>query len=105
MPSPVKSVAEPPLIKQSELRRFRQLADERRRLELTYETLRASLIKRLKARRPIQDGKLTAYLARSKQTRFSYEAVAALKGEKFADKLREQIPETVSISVKVEEVD
>ena len=100
-----KSVAELPLITQAALRSFRKLSDERRHTEAAYSAMRDSLMARLSKGSPIQDGKLTAFVVTSAQTRFSFEAVAAVKGERFAAKLRAELPETISHSVKVEEVE
>ena len=92
------------LIAQRELKQYRELADEARRVTASQDALRSALTGRLKEGAPIEPGPLTAFVQLSTPSkRFSFDAVVKILGLKKAEALKEQLPDSVSESLKVVE--
>ena len=92
------------LIKQTELRQYRDLADEARRVTASQEALRKSLIARIQEGQEIQPGKLTATLTKSEVQRFSFDALVRILGLTKAENIKLELPVSVSVTLKVIEV-
>jgi len=60
----------PDVIKQAELRQYRDLADEARKVTASQEALRKTLIARIQEGAEVQPGKLSATLTKSEAQRF-----------------------------------
>jgi hypothetical protein len=94
----------PDVIKQAELRQYRDLADEARKVTASQEALRKTLIARIQEGAEVQPGKLSATLTKSEAQRFSFDALVRILGLKKAEDIKLQLPVSVSQSLKVIEI-
>lgn len=93
------------LITQRELTQYRDLADQGRRIAASQDALRSALVTRLKEGATIEPGSLTAVIQLSTpQKRFSFDALVKILGLKKAEALKDQLPDSVSESLKILEV-
>jgi hypothetical protein len=89
------------MIKQAELRQYRDDQAELRRLESALSLKRAELIRRIDEGEPPQKGVLRPTILETASRRFSAEGVAAVLGAEATAKIREQLPETIARSLKI----
>lgn len=94
----------PELITQRELKQCSELADEVRRTTANHDALRSALTCKLKEGAEIELGSLTAFIQLSTpQKRFSFDALVKILGLTKADALKDQLPDSVSESLKIVE--
>ena len=89
------------IILQRELKQYRELADESRRVTAGQEALRKSLIARIRSGAEVEPGHLGARLEESSTQRFSFDALVQILGLKQAEKIKVQLPVSVSHSLKI----
>ena len=96
-----ESAATASRITQRDLKAYLALADQAREINSRYENLRKYLLEQLEAKAEIQPGKLSAVVIESRCQRFSFDAIAEIRGRKFAEQLKTELPISISKSPKV----
>jgi len=91
------------IILQRELKQFRNLSEEARRLIAGKEALGKDLISRIQGGAEVEPGNLVPQLQENSSQRFSFDALVAIMGLKQTEKLKAQLPTSVSYSVKIVE--
>ncbi len=90
-------------ITQIELKQYRELADDARNINASQEALRKSLIARIQEGAEVEPGNLMVSLQEATSQRFSFDGLVRLLGIKAAEKIKSQLPVSVSHSLKVVE--
>lgn len=89
------------MIRQKELKKYLEIQERAQTESAGLELHRKDLLRRLAEGEDVENGKLQAVVVTSSRRSFSAEALSKLLGVNQVAQLKEQLPETVSRSLKV----